>query len=310
LSSRKKSNSNNDLNQLNTANEEISSDLKASKMEEIVDANNLSDSTTANSQNKDYLLSITMPNAFFDILASTDSFSASSSDIDFSTPKKQIKLVYNSDFIKYEKIDENNFIIETNISTLNYVSISEKTQLTRKENLFEITSDSNLKLSYKNGILELNTFTAAPEEVLLNDNNSLIISEAENQVLLPYKASTVLELFEKGNYDSLEDIIAEKYTLSNEQYSNTIKARFSEAFKLMREKEKKSFFSAVSLGLELMFNFSLNPAIITACNNLRELNIYLDFLEENEADKFPLFKVIYKVSPALEQSKHFINHNT
>ena len=71
----------------------------------------------------------------------------------------------------------------------------------------------------------------------------------------------------------------------------------------MKNKEKKSKKQAVLLGLELMFEFNLHPAIITACQNLEQLDIYLDCLEDNELEKFSCFKVIYKVLPKLKNEK-------
>ena len=68
----------------------------------------------------------------------------------------------------------------------------------------------------------------------------------------------------------------------------------------MREKENSSVYAAIDLALELMFNSNLNPAVIRACKNLRELNIYLDCLYENELEKFDCFKVIYKVLPKIQ----------
>ena len=72
----------------------------------------------------------------------------------------------------------------------------------------------------------------------------------------------------------------------------------------MGNKEKKSKKQAILLGLELMFEFNLHPAIITACQNLEQLDIYLDCLEDNELEKFSCFKVIYKGLPKLKNEKN------
>ena len=71
----------------------------------------------------------------------------------------------------------------------------------------------------------------------------------------------------------------------------------------MYYRENKSKKSAVLLGLELMFTFSLHPAIITACKNMQELDIYLDCLDDNELEKFPCFKIVYKSTPTIAKSK-------
>lgn len=65
----------------------------------------------------------------------------------------------------------------------------------------------------------------------------------------------------------------------------------------MRKKEKASIIESLSLALELYFNTSLNPAIITACKNLDELDTYLDCLSENALDKFSIFNIKYEILP-------------
>ena len=49
-----------------------------------------------------------------------------------------------------------------------------------------------------------------------------------------------------------------------------------------------------------MFNSNLNPAVIRAAKDLKELNVYLDCLYENEIEKFDCFKIIYKVLPKIQ----------
>ena len=68
----------------------------------------------------------------------------------------------------------------------------------------------------------------------------------------------------------------------------------------MRIKEKISIPEALRLAGKIMFNSSLNPAIIRACKNLQELNLYLDCLYKNETEKFEAFKVVYKALPTIK----------
>ena len=65
----------------------------------------------------------------------------------------------------------------------------------------------------------------------------------------------------------------------------------------MRNRQKCSIMESLDLALELSYNSSLNPAIITACKNLDELDIYLDYLEANELDKFNIFEIQYDLLP-------------
>ena len=83
-----------------------------------------------------------------------------------------------------------------------------------------------------------------------------------------------------------------------ETFNNSSKSRFREAFQLMKKKEHGSLKEAIELGFELMFKSDLNPAIIAACKDLNELDIYLDCLDDNELDKFSCFNIQYDVPPA------------
>lgn len=132
----------------------------------------------------------------------------------------------------------------------------------------------------------------------IRDNNTLLISEIQNKVVLPFSVSELeKDLEENTNYTDLQDIINRKYTIPLDKYKNAALARFKEAYNLMRKKEKTSIASSLDLALELTFNNLLNPAIITACKNLDELDIYLDYLSSNELDKFKIFDIKYEMLP-------------
>lgn len=139
----------------------------------------------------------------------------------------------------------------------------------------------------------------------LEDNNKLIISEENDKIILPYKIEELNETLEKNpkKYSSINEIISKEYTLSSEQFKNPAKSRFREAFRLIKKKEHGSLKEAIDLGMELMFQSDLNPAIITACRDLEQLDIYLNCLDENELDKFDCFEIIYKVPPTKGKKK-------
>lgn len=144
-----------------------------------------------------------------------------------------------------------------------------------------------------------NIINEKPKKHELHDNNILLISEKDNLVYLPYKLDDIKDFFEKNkeDYSSLQDVINQKYIVSLNRFKNPVIARFREAFSLMKNKEKASLPRALDLALELSFNSLLNPAVICACKNLQELDIYLDYLETNELDKFTIFEVKYEVTP-------------
>jgi hypothetical protein len=134
-----------------------------------------------------------------------------------------------------------------------------------------------------------------------NNENTLFISEMRGKVILPY---SMLELEDtlKNNpdkYSSIQDIIDKDYTLPFSTYKNHSISRFKEAFKLMRNKEKNSVVDSFNLGMELLLNYNLHPAIITACKNLNELNIYLDCIKNNETDKFDCFNIVFEMTPVV-----------
>ena len=130
------------------------------------------------------------------------------------------------------------------------------------------------------------------------DNDTLLISETQNKVVLPYKIKDVEKaLSENSQYKTIEDVINVEYTLPLDKYKNSTKSRFKEAYNLMRKKEKASIFDSLSLATEVTFNNLLNPAIITACQNLDQLDVYLDCLSSNELNKFNYFKVKYEILP-------------
>lgn len=132
----------------------------------------------------------------------------------------------------------------------------------------------------------------------LKDNNTLLISEVQNKVLLPFKASKINEILKSKNnsYNNIEQIIKEKYTIPLGNYKNKSISRYRETFILMKEKEKASLMDSIDLALEMMKNVYLHPAIITACENLDQLDVYLDCLETNELNDFPFFEVKFELN--------------
>ena len=137
----------------------------------------------------------------------------------------------------------------------------------------------------------------------LRDNNTLKISEKQNKVFLPYKIFE-LEAILKANpdeYSSMEDVIKEEYIVPLDKYKNVAFSRFKEAYNLMRVKEKSSFSEALNLAMEVTLKSDLNPAVITACRDLHELDTYLDCLEKNDLDKFNYFNIEYEISPSIKK---------
>lgn len=131
--------------------------------------------------------------------------------------------------------------------------------------------------------------------------NTLVISEKDGCVTLPYKISELKKILKKEpeKYDSLSDIVQALYTIPIKNYKYSAISRFKEAYKLITQREHGSKKDALNLAAELFSNYSLHPAIITACKNLNELDIYLSCLEYNELEDFHFFKIIYEALPTV-----------
>ena len=134
--------------------------------------------------------------------------------------------------------------------------------------------------------------------VHLEDNNTLLISEIQKRVILPYKASEIEKILvnQENDYSDAQAIIEERYTVPLAHYRYACISRFREAFVLMREREKASLVDSLDLALEMMGKRYVHPAIITACKDSDQLDIYLDCLETNELEDFPFFRIEYELA--------------
>ena len=141
--------------------------------------------------------------------------------------------------------------------------------------------------------------------MFFKDNLVLTISEKNQKAYLPYRFADVQKIYENnvGMYYSLENVIESLYVIPLDRFKNSSFSRFREAYQLIRYKEHSSVMKALDLGLELMFNYDLNPIVISACRNLDELDIYLDCLEENQLSSFDYFEIKFEVAPQVSDMK-------
>ena len=123
--------------------------------------------------------------------------------------------------------------------------------------------------------------------------NTLVISEVQQRVILPYNINTVKEILlnDPQGYSSLQGVVNKIYTRSIDYYKFSAISRFKEAYKLVREREKGSKAKAFGLAFELLLNYNLHPAIITACKTLDELDVYLACLADNTLEDFNFFEI-------------------
>lgn len=230
--------------------------------------------------------------------------------------KREIAVLFN---IKndIDKVSENSFRQRIKQHNQSYNSLKKEwiehsiveEQLTLRyieNNVFSetVTNNSNSNF-FKKEDTELEEIKI--DENIIEDNNTLLISEIQNKVILPYKVSEVKEILtsNENDYNDIQTIIDEKYSVPLVNYKYSSISRYREAFVLMREKEKASLLDSLDLALELMRNCYVHPAIITACKNLDQLDVYLDCLDTNELEDFPFFKIQYELYPMKVRTKKF-----
>ena len=189
---------------------------------------------------------------------------------------------------KQKQILENNLKIEKFIQE-SYKYINVNNANTKSNSAPSVTSYGE----------NISSNSVLSEDDIITDNNVLLISEKKAQVILPYKVEDLEKILKssKNKYKNLRDLINENYVIPLEKYKNSSVARFREAFNLMKRKEKSSFLKALEIAFELMFKYELHPAIISACKNSDELDVYLDCLYEEELELFKIFEIKYDYLP-------------
>lgn len=263
---------------------------------------------------KDDIFSISILNETYEIVADFDGISVLSENIHISTPKKNFYVNIGEKYIEIHNVGTE-FTVNTNFEDIEFANALNNITFAKKNNIIELNVKEAFKLSSVNNKIELSMLNTNVAEIKKSnvetsetvnessicDNRTLLISEETQKVYLPY---TIEELMQKLNesheYQSLEDVIEHEYTVPLSTFKMPIISRFKEAYRFMRTKEHSSVYAALDLAIELMFNSNLNPAVIRAAKDLKELNVYLDCLYENEIEKFDCFKIVYKVLPKIQ----------
>lgn len=253
------------------------------------------------------LLEISANDDIYEIYASADEyvlFLGQNSSY-FSSAQDNLRLTCKNSEINISKVN-GVYYISTNLD----VDISDNVSITnfgKSKDLISFSTADFFKISAAGTKLSIIAEVYNKNKFLTNlsipnaSNNCLIISDEDQKVYLPYSFEEVDKRFHaySNKYDSITDLIEKEYIKPASFYKNPFTARFREAYKLMRRRQHGSIGAALALGVELAFETHLHPAIITACKNLEELDIYLDCLDDNELDKFSCFDIIYKSVPVL-----------
>ncbi len=268
--------------------------------------------------NKDDIFSISIENETYDIVADFTDISVISQNINISTPKNNFFTKIGNKYIEIHRKEDSNFVVYTNFEDIEFENAINNITFAKKKDKIELNIKESFKLASidnKVSLSILNTNIAkikkpgqdeedddSENQNSVCDNDVLTINEETQKVYLPYKIEDVMNLIKNpsNDYHTIKEVVENEYTIPMSTFKPPIVSRFKEAYNFMRTKEKSSVYAALDLALELMFNANLNPAIIRACSNLRELNVYLDCLYENELEKFDCFKIVYKVLPRIQ----------
>lgn len=135
---------------------------------------------------------------------------------------------------------------------------------------------------------------------IVNDNNVLLISEKLNKVVLPYTKDELEEYIKQypDNYESYNDVINKEFIYPLSYYvRNTDIARFREGYSLIRDREKKTVFESLKYAFQIMFKSKINPAIIAACKTQKQLEKYINELENDSVQNFKDFNILYEMNP-------------
>ena len=238
------------------------------------------------------------------------SINSSNKFVEFlSIIKDKISLADENLSIAYDYIDKmknSNILFDeyTNISSnISNCIIDIEDFFISSMNFIDLNFDETIVVSDNNE----STIKDSPSQTVDNSNsdlleNTLIISETQGKVFLPYTIENLKSILEENTkYQNFNEAINDNFVIPYANFKNPIFSRFKEAFKHNTLKEHGSVKEALDLGMELLLNYNLHPAIISACKNIDELDIYLDCLENNETDKFDCFDIKFEIPPSLKK---------
>ncbi len=252
----------------------------------------------------------------FDTLSKTDSVSKIESKKDYSEEINNISEKFAKNIEKLNSLKSLLIDINSGFISLSRNASSDEVAMNLKEKINsyfstyeEIKKDIMLAdIEVDHFVKRINSSNGKKSEEVseelsdgnIQNNNTLIISEKDNKVFLPYTVSEIQSYMEKypKEYKSLEYVINKEFILPLDYYTkHPSLARFREAYSLIRDREAKSVFDALKYALNIMFKYDLNPAIISACKTEEALNLYIECLENKDLSKFNLFKIEFRLNP-------------
>ena len=135
------------------------------------------------------------------------------------------------------------------------------------------------------------------------NNPVLLVSELQNKVILPYKGEEIEEIVNDNDndYNTSQEVIEHVFTRKLTDYRDSMFARYRETYNLAFRRDNYSRWEAMKLAMEVCRKKFLHPAIISACRNVKELDVYLDCLNKNELEDFKIFEIKYEIPPMLNK---------
>ncbi len=273
---------------LNTINELNSGDVLVLSLD-IPDTYSVSENTSSNNN-----IEVKENIEVIECIEIQEEFAEEIRRIDKLIDKELIPEVKNIEELTVQKVLEET---KEEISSSNTTAPSETTIIKEKRKL---TFKKSKKTNNEN--LTKDAFIEKVENIknAVSDNKTLIISERLGEIYLPYKKSELLSYIEKNPkaYKSLEDVVKQEFTLPFQFFRNqSSKLRFSETYKLLKNKNGLGFIKSVSYSFKIAAKRNLNPVIIASCKSKFELESYIYYLDSNNLNNFRFFDIIYEVNP-------------
>lgn len=205
----------------------------------------------------------------------------------------------NEEMEQESSVETANEIIEDSAETIdseeNPIESNAETIVTENENNIDVTStEENINEKDNNSSLQQEIPVKESVETTNFLEKTLYINYDSNYAILPYSLLDLDKAFSEHpeKYSSINDIIAQEYTVSLDTYSNTSISRFKHTFKLAKDKSKLSFFKALGYANRFLFESEVEPIIIAACETIYELDCYLEYLNNDDLDRFNCFNII------------------
>ena len=223
----------------------------------------------------------------------------------------------------YNTINQlNNFIVKK--CDENFAGYNFKADISKLVEKIKLVEELEVKLEEDNKknylIVEsfLNDEAIEVEDINYNDNNkvsdnlsfkdinvdnikdNMVLKICEKRVELPYTKKEVFEFMKEypNDYKTPQDVISREFIIQMSLFKkHPILSRFKETYYLCRTKEMMSIFDSFSYAKNIMFRSDINPYIIAAVKSVKQLESYIDCLENNKLDCYKYFDIVYEINP-------------